>query len=68
MFPYDDRWVCTLELAEKRTDLVPPHLKKDLDTLLKHFELERRPEGAKHDAYIDCQKTAQLYMKLSERK
>ena len=53
-------------MADERTDLVPPATKKDLDSLLVHFGLEPREPGAKHDAYIDCQKTAQLYMKLKE--
>ena len=63
--PPADRWVCTCELAMERTDLVPEDTPKGLDSLLKHFGLEPRDPAAPHDAYIDCTKTAQLYMKLS---
>lgn len=65
-FPTVDRWVCTIELAKKRTDLVPPTTPKGLDSLLSHFGLEPRDTDTNHDAHIDCVKTAQLYMKLSK--
>ena len=55
-------------MAKARTDLVPASVSKNLDSLLEHFGLEARALGAKHDAYIDCVKTAELYMKLSEEK
>ena len=64
LMPSDERWVCTYELARQRTDLVPRPTPKGLDSLLGHFGLEQRDPEAKHDAYIDCIKTAQLYMKL----
>ena len=62
----ENRWECTIKLADSRTDLVPREIDKDLNSLLKHFNLEYRDPKANHDAYIDCQKTAQLYMKLKE--
>ena len=55
-----------MKLAEERTDLVPPIVSKSLDELLKHFELEPRDQKVAHDAYIDCSKTAQVYMKLKQ--
>ena len=64
--PSDDRWVCTIKLADKRTDLVPHYVNKGLDSLLSHFKFERRDPNRVHDAFIDCIKTAQLYEKLME--
>ena len=66
--PTENRWICTIELAKKRTDLVPASVKKKLDSLLTRFGLEARDPKAKHDAYIDCIKTAELYMKLNVKK
>ena len=63
-FPREDRWVCTIKEADKKPDLVTPGTKVDMDSLLTHFKLMPRDPNAKHDAYIDCVKTAQLYMKL----
>ncbi len=40
--PSDDRWVCTIELAKKKTELVPGNVSKGLDALLTHFELGAR--------------------------
>ena len=41
---------------------------KGLDPLLEYFGLERRIPGAIHDAYVDCVKAAELYMKLNPKK
>ena len=42
-----------MKMAFNRTDLVPAKIKKSLDSLLKHFELEERDPNEKHDAYLD---------------
>ena len=38
--PRDSRWICTMDLADQRPDLVPRRVSRGLDSLLKHFELE----------------------------
>ena len=64
--PQNGRWVCTIKLADQRTDLVPKDESKGLDSLLEHFGLDPRDPDEAHDAHIDCQKAAQIYMKLKE--
>ena len=66
ILPHNGRWVCTIELAKQRTDLVHKDVSKNLDSLLKHFKLEPRDPEKAHDAYIDCKKASQIYMKLTE--
>ena len=36
--------------------------------MLKHFGLEPRDPKKPHNAYTDCEKTAELYMKLMQPK
>ena len=38
--PRDNRWVCTIKMADARTDLVPKNVSRGLDSLLEHFGLE----------------------------
>ena len=49
-----ERWECTIDLAKRRTDLVPSYIKKGLDSLLSYFHLGARDPKAPHDALIDC--------------
>ena len=53
--------MCTIQMAKARTDIVKDVRSYGLDDLLEHFGLERRAEGAKHDAEDDCLRTAELY-------
>ena len=63
-FPPDKRWVCTWNMAHKRTDLIPKKKSKSLDSLLKHFKYKPRDPEDPHDAHLDCQLAAKVYMKL----
>ena len=62
--PNEKRWTCTMMLAGQNEDIAKAGTPKDLDSLLEYFYIDSRDEGAKHDAVVDCQKTAELYMKL----
>ena len=60
MMPPVERWRCTFEEAER----VPDVKIRDLDTLLEHFGFEARDEDVLHNAVLDCQLTAKVYMEL----
>ena len=66
-FPTKDRWICTIEQAKEKTELVPRKVSKGLDSLLQHFGLEKRNPKEYHHAYVDCVKVAEIYMKLNPK-
>ncbi len=53
-----------MTMADNDPDLIRQNVGHGLDALIEHFELEPRNEEAGHDAYEDCVRTAQVYMKL----
>ena len=64
--PTNTRWQCTMNLADELPDVYTGKVKKGLDDLYEYFGLVARGPDAKHDAYDDCIRTGELYMKLKE--
>ena len=61
-FPPDERWRCTLVMANQ----VPNLMWVTLDDLLGHFGFDRGEEGEPHEALEDAQCAAKVYLKLLE--
>ena len=55
-----------MDLADELPDVYKGKVKKGLDDLLEYFGLEARGPDAKHDAYDDCIRTGEVYIKLKE--
>ena len=57
-FPDDSRWKCTMKLANRLLKLKT----YQLDDVLSECGLKRRDEDAMHDAQIDAECAAKVYM------
>ena len=61
-FPKDDRWRDTCDICNRLLSLKS----KQLDDVLSECGLERRDEDAIHDALIDAECAAKVYMHCSK--
>ena len=58
--PKPDRWVCTQELSRN----IPGLLSHQLDDVLQHLGMQRRPGQGRHDALNDALLCGEAYMRL----
>ena len=58
--PPDSRWRCTCEMAQEVTDLTVC----TLDDVVTHFKIEGKGRGKYHEAFTDCELTAEIYKRM----